>query len=48
MNDKRIQDVVDEAARILRDYPELRYSEAIKRAKNILGYEKEPITDQGK
>lgn len=48
MKDKKIQEVVDEAVRLIRDYPELKYSEAIKKAKDILGKEKEPITDQGK
>mgnify|MGYP000891913397 FL=1 len=34
-NDEKIRMVAEEAARILRDYPELKYSEAINKAKEV-------------
>lgn len=36
MEDRKIQIIVDEAVRILRENPELTYSEAIKIAKEVL------------
>lgn len=48
MENKKIKSVVDEAVRILRDYPELKYSEAIKMAKDILADEKEPTRSPAK
>lgn len=33
------QDVIDEAARLIRDYPELSFKEAIQKAKEMLGNE---------
>ncbi len=41
-NDKKIRAVAEEARKILKDYPELKYSEAIQKAKKVLK-EKEPI-----
>lgn len=35
-NTDKIHAVVEEAARILRDYPHLKYSEAIRKAKEVL------------
>ena len=35
-NEKQIKAVVEEAARILRDFPHLKYSEAIRKAKEVL------------
>lgn len=35
-NDEKIRTVVEEAAKILRDYPHLKYSEAIRKAKEVL------------
>jgi uncharacterized protein (DUF1778 family) len=35
-NDEKIQAIVKEAAKILRDYPHLKYSEAITKAKEVL------------
>lgn len=35
-NDERITAVVEEAARILRDYPHLKYYEAVIKAKEVL------------
>lgn len=35
-NDKKIRTVVEEAAKILRDYPHLKYYEAIHLAKEVL------------
>ena len=35
-NDEKISQVVSEAAKILKDYPHLKYSEAIKMAKEVL------------
>lgn len=35
-NEKQIKAVVEEAARILRDFPHLKYSEAIAKAKEVL------------
>ena len=35
-NKKEITLVAEEAARILRDYPHLKYSEAIRKAKEVL------------
>ncbi len=34
MTDKRINEIVEEAARLLRDNPSLKYYEAIERAKD--------------
>lgn len=35
-NEKKIRTVVEEAARILKDYPHLKYYEAIMKAKEVL------------
>lgn len=35
---KEIAEVVDEAAKIMRDYPQLKYSQAIKLAKEALKF----------
>lgn len=32
-------DIVEEAVRIMRDYPELTHQEALDKAKEVLGYE---------
>jgi len=42
-NDEKIRMVAEEAARILRDYPELKYSEAINKAKEVLKNNKQDI-----
>lgn len=35
-NETQIRAIVEEAAKILRDYPHLKYSEAIRKAKEVL------------
>ena len=35
-NEKQIRKVAEEAARILKDYPHLKYSEAIRKAKKVI------------
>ena len=35
-NEKKIRAIVEEAAKLLRDYPELKYYEAIMKAKEVL------------
>lgn len=35
-NETNIREVANEAAKILKDYPELKYSEAITKAKEVL------------
>ncbi|WP_409229169.1 hypothetical protein [Gudongella sp. SC589] len=32
-------DIVEEAVRIMRDYPEMTHTEALDKAKEVLGYE---------
>lgn len=35
-NEEKIRAVIEEAAKLLRDYPELKYYEAINKAKEVL------------
>ena len=39
-NKKQIRKVAEEAAKILKDYPELKYYEAIQRAKEVIKHGK--------
>ncbi len=41
MDFKKIVAVAEEAARIKKDYPRLSYQDAVKKAKQALGYEKD-------
>ena len=36
---KRHIEIIEEAVRIMRDYPELTHQEALDKAKEVLGYE---------
>lgn len=38
MNEERIARVAEEAAKILKDYPHLKYVQAVEKAKEVLGY----------
>ncbi len=38
MNNKAITAVVDEAKKILHDYPHMKMQEAVRKAKEVLGY----------
>ena len=42
-NDEKIAQVVSEAAKILRDYPHLKYYQAINKAKEVLKDERSTI-----
>ena len=45
MDEKKIRTVVEEAAKILYDYPELTHKQAIDKAKEVLGYEKKDVEE---
>ena len=47
-NDEKIAQVVSEAAKILRDYPHLKYSEAIMKAKEVPGGDEKQDTQENK
>lgn len=42
MSKKEITEVVEEAAKIMKDYPQLKYYQAVALAKEILRYRKKP------